>query len=215
MASGIYQICGPHGTYIGSSNNILARLAQHRRHLEDGKHHSPFLQRAWSKYGASSFTFSSIEEGVPLEHLIQREQFWIDSYIQEGRTLYNGTLVAGPPMVGWFTPEIRQKLSNAKKGRKLSPEQKEEFRRKRAATMAAKSADEIERDKQARSAGMQKMWDEKGDELRAKRKQPTPVWTPEMRAAAAARRLGTKHSPEAKRKISEANAKRFGRKLDD
>lgn len=80
MTSGVYLIrCIPtEKVYVGSSVNIIARWSQHKCDLKAKRHHSTKLQRAWDKYGASSFEFSVIEENC--SELIQAEQKWIDSF---------------------------------------------------------------------------------------------------------------------------------------
>ena len=65
--------------YIGSSKHIKNRLTGHKRSLEQGKHHSVLLQRAWDKYGKICFDFLVIEDCLP-ETLIEREQFWMDYF---------------------------------------------------------------------------------------------------------------------------------------
>lgn len=52
MTCGIYCIWTPtREQYIGKSNDIEARWAQHRSNLRASDHHSFVLQRAWEKYG--------------------------------------------------------------------------------------------------------------------------------------------------------------------
>lgn len=45
-------------TYIGSSSNYVRRSRTHKTALRSGKHQNSHLQRAWLKYGESSFTFT-------------------------------------------------------------------------------------------------------------------------------------------------------------
>lgn len=63
--------------YIGSSKRIEKRWKEHKRELNNNKHHNRYLQRAWNKYGGESFLFDVIEE-CNLDILIEREQFWMD-----------------------------------------------------------------------------------------------------------------------------------------
>lgn len=60
---GVYKIeCVVTGKYyIGSSNNLHRRRREHYRRLSNGKHESPRLQNAWSKYGAKNFNFMVVE----------------------------------------------------------------------------------------------------------------------------------------------------------
>lgn len=77
--SGVYAIMHPSSgrAYIGSSKDVLKRWAGHKQSLQLGSHHSPYLQRAWNKYGADTFHFITLEQCSPDER-IAREQFWID-----------------------------------------------------------------------------------------------------------------------------------------
>jgi len=76
---GIYEIvCVPTGKfYLGSSSNLCRRKQEHWRSLRAGKHASPYLQRAWSKYGEGSFVFSVVEVAPELR-LLWAEQYWLD-----------------------------------------------------------------------------------------------------------------------------------------
>jgi len=48
------------GSYIGSTTNLASRWKTHRYLLRKGKHHSFILQKAWDKYGETSFSFAPI-----------------------------------------------------------------------------------------------------------------------------------------------------------
>ena len=47
--------------YVGSAVKTAARWRHHRSQLQRGIHHSPYLQAAWSKYGADAFEFVVLE----------------------------------------------------------------------------------------------------------------------------------------------------------
>ena len=55
----------------------MPQKAEHWRSLRAGKHASPYLQRAWSKYGGGSFVFSVVE-AAPELRLLGAEQYWLD-----------------------------------------------------------------------------------------------------------------------------------------
>ncbi len=80
---GIYKIeCLINGkVYIGQAFNIKHRWVEHRSSLNQGKHHSYHLQRAWNKYGSNAFKFEILEE-LPEDPdlLYQRELYWMDKY---------------------------------------------------------------------------------------------------------------------------------------
>ena len=107
MNSGIYKIENKanNKVYVGSTNNFTRRWLKHRALLRHSKHQNSHLQAAWNKYGESSFTFSIIEY-CPVDSLLSREQFYIDTLHPE----YNQTAIAGKIEM---TEERRKKLSDS------------------------------------------------------------------------------------------------------
>lgn len=87
--SGIYCIVNTENQkkYVGSSKNIYQRLQKHRAYLRKNMHENQKLQNSWNKYGESSFQYF-ILEFCPIEQLINREQFYIDTI----KPWYNITL---------------------------------------------------------------------------------------------------------------------------
>jgi group I intron endonuclease len=76
----IYTIaCSENGkTYIGSTmRSPRQRWLEHLHHLRKGKHHSRYLQHAYSKHGEESLTFSVVEDVADANFLLPREQFHI------------------------------------------------------------------------------------------------------------------------------------------
>ena len=73
---GIYQIKNlkTDKVYIGSSKNIYKRWEQHKKSLNQNKHHSPYLQRSWNKHGSDCFKFSIIEKVEDISLLLERER---------------------------------------------------------------------------------------------------------------------------------------------
>jgi len=63
--------------YIGSSVNISRRWNKHRSDLNSGKHHAPWLQRSWTKHGATDFEFLLLETVKTLDDLRERERVWL------------------------------------------------------------------------------------------------------------------------------------------
>lgn len=113
---GIYAIELNDGRcYVGSSTDVLNRWYQHRYLLRGGKHHSPHMQHAWTKYGEEAFTFRVLEDCAQ-ESLIEREQHWISLLAP----VFNYAPVAGSRKGAKFTDEQRAKLSAQRKGRKQS-----------------------------------------------------------------------------------------------
>jgi group I intron endonuclease len=129
MQSGVYRIThaasGKH--YIGSAINFAQRWRAHRSALARGRHHSRFLQRAWSKYGPDAFELAVLEQVEPAT-LIEREQFWIDTLDACGSG-FNLAPRAGNSLGVVHTAETRAKFRAAKKGTKPSTEMLEAARR--------------------------------------------------------------------------------------
>lgn len=120
MKSGIYWIVGPTGkAYIGSSQNIARRLGAHRAELRRGKHKNSQLQRAVNKYGIDTFEFSTIEH-CAIERLIEREQFYINSF--DFSTLYNARPIAESNLGYKHRPEARAALREHMRKRWANPE---------------------------------------------------------------------------------------------
>ena len=117
MGSGIYMIENVINgkKYIGSAVNINKRWYQHRYTLNRKIHDNSYLQNAWNKYGEENFEFIILEE-TEYSNLIDREQFYIDSYdvIKFG---YNLAPTDGNTLGFKFTEESRLKMSLKKKGK--------------------------------------------------------------------------------------------------
>lgn len=109
---GVYKIlnCITGDCYVGSSarvSGIESRWKDHVNLLRRNKHHSPILQRAWSKYGEENFKFEIIEECDPSQCLI-REQFYLDTLFPK----YNILKKAGNCLGRRASDETRKKLKN-------------------------------------------------------------------------------------------------------
>lgn len=91
--------------YVGSAVNFATRRRVHLHHLRHGKHHSPYLQRAFDKYGEEAFVFTLIEE-VPSEQLFERETYWIQTLLPE----YNGSAVTATRLGIPISELTKQKL---------------------------------------------------------------------------------------------------------
>lgn len=122
---GIYSIKNivNNKVYIGSAARLQKRKSEHFGRLKAGKHFNAILQKAWLKYGESSFEFLVLERVANVSSLIEREQFWIDAMRTAERGVgYNICPLAGRQSGVKRTPETCAKISASKKGKKLSPE---------------------------------------------------------------------------------------------
>ena len=109
------------GVYIGSSRKLKQRKIDHFCKLKNNAHYCGPLQKAWNKYGSLNF---QIIEYCDESKLIEREQCWIDNYLEKFNHLYNTALIAGKVT---HTPEVRAKMSAKAKLRKWSPAQRAKF----------------------------------------------------------------------------------------
>lgn len=90
MMSGVYIIRILDKFYIGSSKNIPARIYQHLRSLEYGKHYNHRLQSSYNKYGIDYFTWSTLEYCSEYEN---REQIYIDKHIDDKLCINSSRIV--------------------------------------------------------------------------------------------------------------------------
>lgn len=116
---GIYTITNlrSHNIYIGSAIKFSNRWQLHRRQLNRGTHHSKYLQRAWSKYGADAFEFAPILICAK-EHLFFFEQRVINIL----NPSYNVCQVVNSQLGLKRSDETRAKLSASHVGHAVSQE---------------------------------------------------------------------------------------------
>lgn len=93
----VYKITSfvhPDRCYIGSSVFVDKRWQKHKKNLLEGTHNQ-ILQNHCSKYGMSDLSFSIIEQFdfISKEHLLSREQFYIDNDPLNG--YFNVAKIAG------------------------------------------------------------------------------------------------------------------------
>lgn len=109
--------------YIGSSINCEARKKQHYTELRNNKHINSYLQRAWNKYGESSFVFSVIEVCYK-ENLKNRESFWIDFFGGIDSDLNYNLMDARRNSPN---KQTRQKISQSHKGKYVAQETRDKL----------------------------------------------------------------------------------------
>lgn len=122
--------------YIGSTTKSLEkRWKDHQKFLRLKQHRNRFLQHAWNKYGSEVFEFVVLEEIQSPQDILNREQYWIDQYFDNGINCYNLVPTAGSVLglkwkkssknaksdqtkILWENQEIREKITNGLKNRK-------------------------------------------------------------------------------------------------
>lgn len=73
----IYAIHFLDGVYVGSAIGFsFRRWREHLRLLRKGTHHCHTFQRAFTRGGVASLSFSILEDGVPSGDLATREYEW-------------------------------------------------------------------------------------------------------------------------------------------
>lgn len=124
-ATGVYMIRNRRNEhrYIGSAIDLEARFQKHRSDLRLGRHHAPYLQNAWRKYGESAFVFEVVIYCDP-SLCLNYEQAIMDALRPE----YNSRRKASSNLGIKYSPESCARISRALTGRPKS----EEHRRKLA-----------------------------------------------------------------------------------
>lgn len=114
--------------YVGSTRRtVRKRQTAHRSRLRSGKHENQYLQRAWNKYGESSFIFLVLEPVLSLAFLIEREQYWLDQF-RANSEVYNVGVVAGSNRTGVsHRPSVVKRIRAALLGRRHNQETKDKI----------------------------------------------------------------------------------------
>lgn len=210
LKSGIYQIRHIESgkVYIGSATTISTRWNAHRSYLSKDKHHSKPLQRAWNKYGADAFVFEIVEL-VPVEDMVRVEQEYLDRLKPFAPDGYNVGLSTDAPMRGRkHTPEVCERMSQARIGSKRSPETRAKMKdawtdpKRRAKGIAALTGRKHSPETKAKMSASQMTPEIQA--IKASRKGIKK--SPESIAKTAAGRRGQKHTPESLAKMSAAHS---------
>lgn len=196
--SGIYTITHIQSgkVYVGSSVNIARRWKQHKSDLNLGRHKSPKLQAAWSKYGADGFRFDVVELVSDGGRLIECEQAWIDR-MQTILRGYNFLPATASRLGTTHTPETREKMAAARR-RRISQPCSEETKRKISETQKGRKKQPHSAEYRARMSELMK-----GRKL--------PPQSEEQRARNAARLRGTKLSDETRAKMTASQKQRWAK----
>lgn len=108
---GIYRLSIAEHSYIGSSKNLYARLAEHRTDLRYNRHSNSFLQKAVNKYGLESVVIDIVEL-CERDVRTEREAYWIKE-LKSDMNLKD-------PVTYELSEESKKKLSESiRKGREM------------------------------------------------------------------------------------------------
>lgn len=115
MAIFIYKItCTKNNkVYIGQTKDVKKRKTDHINSLKNGKHHSAKMQRAFDKYGESSFEHRILEI-VPENIADERERYWIKHYNSTDK-LYGFNNESGGNAKKMVSNETKEKLRRINK----------------------------------------------------------------------------------------------------
>ena len=110
-------------SYIGKSVRLTQRIREHF----SGHRTSPVLRNAMKKHGAGAFNVEILESDVPESILSKLEILHIRFFNSKAPNGYNLT-DGGEGASGLRqSPETRQKISNAHKGKTLSQEHRQQI----------------------------------------------------------------------------------------
>lgn len=121
--SGIYTILNMlnNKIYVGCSVDVKRRLLNHKKSLLNNNHKNKHLQSAFNKDGLNNFKFELLIE-CSIEILLSEENYWCN--LLNAHNYKCGYNIRPTHPYGKIinTPEIRKKISDSNKGRKISEE---------------------------------------------------------------------------------------------
>lgn len=182
--------------YIGSAaHHFNNRRCTHFKQLNDGVHHSKYLQQAWNKYGEAAFVFEVMLVCAPAD-CVMYEQRCIDQFnCADGKSGYNCSPTAGSPLGVKRTPEQCAAIGKRSRERKITQETRDKI--SAAGRGRKRSAETIAQQKATRKANGKKVRPRTPEELaRHSARMKGRLISAETRAKIAAALRGKKHSPE-------------------
>ena len=115
MNSGIYKITFMGKEYVGSAKDVKKRINRHLSELRNNRHHNQKLQNEFNKHKADALDYMILEE-VDIDHLIEREQYYIDTI----NPYYNICRTAGSTLGVLHSEEMKAYFSKIRKGWQVS-----------------------------------------------------------------------------------------------
>jgi group I intron endonuclease len=140
---GVYKITckGNNECYVGSTMWIKKRINEHLWRLRSKKHKN-YIQNSYDKYGEETFEFCVLlylEDATCKEELFSHEQYYIDTLDPK----FNTCKIAGSTLGMKLSQDVKDRISNAHKGKKLS---NEIYVKKRSARRKAREWHKIDTD---------------------------------------------------------------------
>ncbi len=121
---GIYKIISPSGKiYIGQSINIERRFVKYKYLSKTSEQQA--LTRSFNKHGVENHIFEIIEECLS-ENLNSRERYWQD-YYNVMKFGLNCVLTPADGMRMVVSEEIRKKIGDGNRGKKMLPESRQKI----------------------------------------------------------------------------------------
>ena len=173
MNSGVYAIINRVNNkfYIGGTCNFEKREYQHWWELKTNRHGNRHLQRAWNKYGKSSFRFEILEE-CAIEKVDAIEQKWIDK-TNCCKIGYNiSSCVEAPARGIKRSDETRKKMSESHKGRVRSEEHQANWTK---AIIGKKASKETRKKMSEAKKGVKLSEEHKRASAKGRKHGPTPL----------------------------------------
>lgn len=137
----IYKLtCIANNYYLyGSTLNFNKRLSSYINPLRRGKYKNDILQRCYNKYGEESLKFEIVQKDIPEDILTIVEDIWIGANCSKSNDKKGGMNLRTAYRM-FFDDSIKEKISIANKGKKLSKESIEKRSLKRRGIKQAKSS---------------------------------------------------------------------------
>lgn len=121
--AGVYLIRNlvTNGFYIGSACSFARRWREHVTRLRDGTHPNAKLSAAWIEHGPEDWQFEVLEVVADMSNLLAVEQKYLDLY-RAAELGYNKRGAAYNSYGVRQSPEAIERVRQALRGRKLTPE---------------------------------------------------------------------------------------------
>ena len=115
--------------YVGQTRDIERRFRHHKLYLKNGKHPNEQLQEDYNEYGEDCFEYTILCE-CDLKLLDEMEEYYIRKLMSHDKnTGYNKTYGGKGSCK---TSEVKEKISNSHKGKRLSEDTKRKVRENHA-----------------------------------------------------------------------------------